>query len=121
DGLRKSIATRLQQAKQTIPHFYIVNDIAVGALMTLREELNGAAPRDGNGEPAYRFSLNDFIIKGWAAALQAVPAANAIWAEDRILRFSRADVAVAVAIEGGLITPVIRAADSKNVRTIASE
>ena len=74
DGMRKSIATRLQQAKQTIPHFYIVNDIAVGALMTLREELNAAAPRDGNGEPAYRFSLNDFIIKGWAAALRRFPA-----------------------------------------------
>jgi pyruvate dehydrogenase E2 component (dihydrolipoamide acetyltransferase) len=119
--MRKSIAARLQLAKQTIPHFYIVNDIEVGALMKLREELNSAAPRGEDGEPVYKFSLNDFFIKAWAAGLRTVPAANAVWAEDRILRFSRADVAVAVSIEGGLITPVVRAADSKGLKAIAAE
>jgi pyruvate dehydrogenase E2 component (dihydrolipoamide acetyltransferase) len=121
DGMRKTIATRLQQASQTIPHFYIVSDIDIGALTRLREELNAVAPRDKDTNPAYKFSLNDFIIKAWAAALQEVPAANAVWAEDRILRFNRADVAIAVALEGGLITPIIREADTKSLRAISSE
>jgi pyruvate dehydrogenase E2 component (dihydrolipoamide acetyltransferase) len=121
DGMRKTIATRLQQASQTIPHFYIVSDIDVGALTKLREDLNATAPRDKDANPAYKFSLNDFIIKAWAAALQAVPTANAVWAEDRILRFNRADVAVAVALEGGLITPIIREADTKSLRAVSSE
>lgn len=121
DSMRKAIATRLQLAKQTIPHFYLVNDIEVGALMKLREELNSAAPHGADGEPIQKFSLNDFFIKGWAAALLAVPAANAVWADDRILRFARADVAVAVAIEGGLITPVVRAVDAKGLKTISAE
>ena len=121
DAMRKTIASRLQLAKQTIPHFYIVDDIAVDALIKVRAEVNGAAPRDKDGEPAYKISLNDFIIKAWAAALQAVPAANAVWAEDRMLRFSRADVAVAVALDGGLITPVVRSAESKSVRAISAE
>jgi pyruvate dehydrogenase E2 component (dihydrolipoamide acetyltransferase) len=119
--MRKTIATRLQQASSTIPHFYIVSDIDIGALTRLREDLNAVAPRDKDANPAYKFSLNDFVIKAWAAALREVPAANAIWAEDRILRFNRADVAVAVALEGGLITPIIREADSKSLRAISSE
>jgi pyruvate dehydrogenase E2 component (dihydrolipoamide acetyltransferase) len=121
DGMRRTIATRLVQAKQTVPHFYIVQDIDIGALLKLREELNAAAPKSKDTGPAYKFSLNDFVIKAWAAALQAVPAANAVWAEDRILRFSRADVAVAVALDGGLITPVIRHADAKGLKAISSE
>jgi pyruvate dehydrogenase E2 component (dihydrolipoamide acetyltransferase) len=121
DGMRRIIAGRLQQASQTIPHFYITIDIDVGALTKLREDLNAAAPRDKNANPAYKFSLNDFIIKAWAAALLEVPAANAVWAEDRILRFSHADVAVAVALEGGLITPVVRGADAKSLRAVSSE
>lgn len=121
DGMRKVIAARLLQAKQTIPHFYIVDDIDIGAMAALREQINAAAPRDGDGTPAYKFSLNDFIIKAWALALQAVPAANAVFAEDRILRFARSDVAVAVAMEGGLITPLIRGADAKSLRAISSE
>jgi len=121
DGMRKTIATRLQQASSTIPHFYIVSDIDIGPLTKLREELNAAAPRDKDANPAYKFSLNDFVIKAWAAALRDVPAANAVWAEDRILRFERADVAVAVALEGGLITPVIQHADTKSLRTVSAE
>jgi len=121
DSIRRIIAHRLQQASQTIPHFYLVADIDIGALLKLREDLNAAAPRDKDANPAYKFSVNDFVIKAWAAALQAVPAANAVWAEDRILRFARSDVAVAVAMDGGLITPVVRNADTKSLRAISDE
>ncbi|MCC6947881.1 MAG: pyruvate dehydrogenase complex dihydrolipoamide acetyltransferase [Bradyrhizobiaceae bacterium] len=121
DGMRKTIATRLVQAKQTIPHFYLTVDLDIGQLLKLREEANASAPRDKDGNPAFKLSVNDFVIKAWAAALQRVPAANAVWAEDRILRFQRADVAVAVAIDGGLITPVIRAADTKRLSAISAE
>jgi pyruvate dehydrogenase E2 component (dihydrolipoamide acetyltransferase) len=121
DGMRKTIATRLMQAKQTIPHFYLTIDVEIGALLKLREDANASASRDKDGKPAFKLSVNDFIIKAWAAALQRVPAANAVWAEDRILRFTRADIAVAVAIEGGLITPVIRDADTKRLSQISAE
>jgi pyruvate dehydrogenase E2 component (dihydrolipoamide acetyltransferase) len=121
DGMRRTIAARLLLAKQTIPHFYIADDVDIGAMAALREQLNDAAPRDKNGSSVYKFSLNDFIIKAWAMALRAVPAANAVWAEDRILRFTRCDVAVAVAVDGGLITPLIRNADAKPLRAISSE
>jgi len=121
DGMRKTIATRLVQAKQTIPHFYLTADVEIGALLKLREQANDSAPRDKEGKPAFKLSVNDFVIKAWAAALMRVPAANAIWAEDRILLFQRADVAVAVAIEGGLITPVIREADTKRLTAISAE
>src|SRR5262249_53299742 len=113
DGMRTTIATRLVQAKQTIPHFYLTADVEIGRLISLREDANAAAPKDSDGKPAFKLSLNDLIIKAWAAALQRVPAANAVWAQDRILRFQRSDVAVAVAIDGGLITPVIRRAEVK--------
>jgi pyruvate dehydrogenase E2 component (dihydrolipoamide acetyltransferase) len=121
DGMRRSIATRLVQAKQTIPHFYLTADVEIGRLITLREEANAAAPKDNDGKPAFKLSLNDLIIKAWAAALQRVPAANAVWAQDRILRFERCDVAVAVAIDGGLITPVIRRAEVKTLSAISNE
>ncbi|MGZ8309264.1 MAG: dihydrolipoamide acetyltransferase family protein [Rhodoplanes sp.] len=121
DGMRQTIAARLTQAKQTIPHFYLVADVEIDALLKVREEAIAAAPRDKDGKPSVKSSLNDFIIKAWAAALQLVPNANAVWAEDRILRFIHSDVAVAVAIEGGLITPVVRKAESKTVRTISTE
>jgi pyruvate dehydrogenase E2 component (dihydrolipoamide acetyltransferase) len=120
DGMRRTIAARLLQAKQTIPHFYSVDDVDIGAMAALREQLN-AAPRDKEEKPAYKFSFNDFIIKAWAMALRTVPAANAVWAEDRILRFTRRDIAVAVAIDGGLITPLIRSADTKSLKAISSE
>src|SRR6516164_3530244 len=121
DGMRRIIATRLVQAKQTIPHFYLTADVEIGRLITLREEANAAAPKDSDGKPAFKLSLNDLIIKAWAAALQRVPAANAVWAQDRILRFQRSDVAVAVAIDGGLITPVIRRVEAKTLSAISNE
>ena len=121
DGMRRTIATRLVQAKQTIPHFYLTADVEIGRLITLREEANAAAPKDNDGKPAFRLSLNDLIIKAWAAALQRVPAANAVWAQDRILRLQHCDIAVAVALDGGLITPVIRRAEVKALSAISNE
>jgi pyruvate dehydrogenase E2 component (dihydrolipoamide acetyltransferase) len=121
DGMRKTIATRLVQAKQTIPHFYLTADVEIGRLITMREEANAAAPKDKDGKPAFKLSLNDLIIKAWAAALQRVPAANAVWAQDRILRFEHSDIAVAVALEGGLIAPVIRNAQQKTLSAISNE
>jgi len=121
DGMRRIIATRLVQAKQTIPHFYLTADVEIGKLITLREEANAAAPKDGEGKAAFKLSLNDLIIKAWAAALQRVPAANAVWAQDRILRLQHCDIAVAVALEGGLITPVIRRAEVKSLSAISNE
>jgi pyruvate dehydrogenase E2 component (dihydrolipoamide acetyltransferase) len=121
DGMRRIIATRLVQAKQTIPHFYLTADVEIGRLITLREEANAAAPKDGDGKAAFRLSLNDLIIKAWAAALQRVPAANAVWAQDRILRFQHCDIGIAVAIEGGLIAPVIRRAEVKSLSAISNE
>jgi pyruvate dehydrogenase E2 component (dihydrolipoamide acetyltransferase) len=121
DGMRRIIATRLVQAKQTIPHFYLTADVEIGRLITLREDANAAAPKDDDGKAAFRLSLNDLIIKAWAAALQRVPAANAVWAQDRILRFQRCDIGVAVAIEGGLIAPVIRRAEMKALSAISNE
>ena len=119
DGMRATIAARLTQAVATIPHFYLSIDVAVGRLMALRAEANAAAPKQ-DGAPA-KLSLNDLIIKAWAAALQRVPAANAVWAGDRILRFKHSDIGVAVALEGGLITPVIRQAERKTPTAIAHE
>jgi pyruvate dehydrogenase E2 component (dihydrolipoamide acetyltransferase) len=121
DGMRRIIARRLVQAKQTIPHFYLTADVEIGRLITLREEANAAAPKDTDGKAAFKLSLNDLIIKAWAAALQRVPAANAVWAQDRILRFQHCDIAVAVALEGGLITPVIRRAEVKSLSAISNE
>jgi len=121
DGMRKTIASRLVQAKQTIPHFYLTADVEIGRLLALREEANAAAPKDREGKPAFKLSVNDLVIKAWAAALQRVPAANAVWAEDRLLRFKYSDIGVAVAIEGGLLTPVIRQAEQKTLSAISNE
>jgi pyruvate dehydrogenase E2 component (dihydrolipoamide acetyltransferase) len=121
DAMRRTIATRLVQAKQTIPHFYLTADVDIGRLLSLREEANAAAPKDREGNPAFRLSVNDLIIKAWAAALQRIPHANAVWAEDRILRFRHSDIGIAVAIEGGLITPVIRQAELKTLGAISAE
>ena len=121
DGMRRTIATRLVQATQTIPHFYLTADVEIGALIKLREQANAAAPKDADGNPAFKLSVNDFVIKAWAAALQRVPAANAVWAEDRILRFRRSDIGIAVAVEGGLITPLMRSADTKTLSAISQE
>lgn len=116
DGMRKTIAARLTEAKQTIPHFYLRRDIQLDALLALRSELNSQlATRD------VKLSVNDFIIKAAALALQSVPAANAVWAGDRVLQLKPSDVAVAVAIEGGLFTPVLKDADSKSLSTLSAE
>src|SRR6476620_5723905 len=121
DGMRRTIATRLVQATQTIPHFYLTAGVETRALIKLREQANAAAPKDADGNPAFKLSVNDFVIKAWAAALQRVPAANAVWAEDRILRFRRSDIGIAVAVEGGLITPLMRSADTKTLSAISQE
>jgi pyruvate dehydrogenase E2 component (dihydrolipoamide acetyltransferase) len=121
DSMRRTIATRLVEAKQSIPHFYLTSDIAVGRLIAMREEANAAAPKGKDGEAAFKLSLNDFVIKTWAAALQRIPAANAVWAGDRILRFRNSDIGVAVALDGGLITPVIRNAETKSLTAISAE
>jgi pyruvate dehydrogenase E2 component (dihydrolipoamide acetyltransferase) len=120
-GMRRTIAARLAQAQRTIPQFHLSADIAIDRLKELREDANAGAPRDRNGNPAFKLSLNDFIIRAFALALQRVPAANAVWAGDRILRFKHSDIGVAVALDGGLITPVIRAAETKSVSSIAAE
>jgi pyruvate dehydrogenase E2 component (dihydrolipoamide acetyltransferase) len=121
DGMRRTIATRLIEAKQTIPHFYLTAEIEIGRLTAMREEANAAAPKGAGGEPGFKLSLNDFIVKAWAAALMRVHAANAVWAEDRILRFAHAHIGVAVALDGGLITPVLRNADTKSLTALSAE
>ncbi|HEX4278369.1 MAG TPA: dihydrolipoamide acetyltransferase family protein [Bryobacteraceae bacterium] len=113
DAMRRTIARRLVEAKQTIPHFYLVADVDITRLLAIRE---GAGIALG-----VKLSVNDFVIKGFALALQRVPAANAVWAEDSILRFKHSDVGVAVSIEGGLFTPVIRKAETKSLATISTE
>lgn len=114
-SVRKTIARRLSEAKQTIPHFYLTVDVELDALLALRKKLNGAPSAE------YKLSVNDFVIKACALALRKIPAANAMWTEDAILRFNDVDVSVAVATENGLITPVIRQADHKGLSTISSE
>jgi pyruvate dehydrogenase E2 component (dihydrolipoamide acetyltransferase) len=120
DGMRKTIAARLTQAA-TVPHFYLMADAVIDRLLALREEANAAAPKNQDGNPAFKISLNDFIVRALALALQRVPAANAIWAGDRILRFKHSDIGIAVALEGGLITPVIRNAEAKSLSAISAE
>jgi pyruvate dehydrogenase E2 component (dihydrolipoamide acetyltransferase) len=120
DGMRRTIAARLTQAA-AVPTFYLMADVAVDRLMALREEANAAAPKDKEFNPAFKLSVNDFVVRALALALQRVPAANAIWAGDRILRFKHSDIGVAVALEGGLITPVIRGAETKSLSAISAE
>jgi pyruvate dehydrogenase E2 component (dihydrolipoamide acetyltransferase) len=121
DNMRRTIARRLTESVQTIPHFYLTTDVDTDRLLALRAEANAAAPTDKDGAAAFRLSVNDFVVKALALALQRVPAANAAWAGDRILRFQHSDVGVAVALEGGLITPVIRDAEKKSLAAISAE
>ncbi len=116
DGMRRTIAARLTEAKQTIPHFYLRREVRLDALMAFREQLNKGLEARG-----IKLSVNDFIIKACAHALQAVPDANAVWAGDRILKLKPSDVAVAVAVEGGLFTPVLRDADKKSLSALSAE
>ena len=121
DSMRKIIARRLVEAKSTIPHFYLTSDCELDALMALREQINAAAPKTAEGKPAYKVSVNDFIIKALALALQRVPDANVSWTEDAMLKHTHSDVGVAVSIPGGLITPVVRNAESKTLSAISNE
>ena len=121
DGMRKTVAARLTEAKQTVPHFYLTLDCQIDKLLAARADINAAAPKDKEGKPAYKLSVNDFIVKAWAIALQQVPTANATWAGDSILYHKRSDVAVAVAVPGGLFTPVVKSADTKSLRQISEE
>jgi pyruvate dehydrogenase E2 component (dihydrolipoamide acetyltransferase) len=121
DGMRKTVAARLTEARQTIPQYYITADLKIDALLAAREQINAAAPKDKDGKPAYKLSINDFVMKAWALALQQVPTANATWAVDSILYHKRSDVAVAVAVPSGLITPVVKACDTKTLRQISDE
>ncbi|WP_136442348.1 pyruvate dehydrogenase complex dihydrolipoamide acetyltransferase [Pacificoceanicola onchidii] len=116
DGMRKTIAARLTEAKQSIPHFYLRRDIRLDALLAFRGDLNKQLEKRG-----VKLSVNDFIIKACALALQQVPAANAVWAGDRVLQLEPSDVAVAVAIEGGLFTPVLQDAESKSLSALSAE
>jgi len=121
DGMRKTIARRLTEAKQTIPHFYLSMDIALEQLLPLRERLNLQAPKDKDGKPAWKVSVNDFIIKALAMALKRVPDANVSWTESAMVKHKHADIGVAVSVPGGLITPVIRMADVKGLAVISTE
>ncbi len=116
DGMRKTIAARLSEAKQTIPHFYLRRDIKIDALLAFRSQLNKQLEARG-----VKLSVNDFIIKAVAVALQQVPEANAVWAGDRVLQMKASDVAVAVAIEGGLFTPVLQDADQKSLSSLSTQ
>nr|WP_321444499.1 pyruvate dehydrogenase complex dihydrolipoamide acetyltransferase [uncultured Cohaesibacter sp.] len=120
-GMRKVVASRLTEAKQTVPHFYLEMDVELDALLALRGQINGEAPLDADGKPMFKLSVNDFIIKGMALALQKVPMANATWTETSRLLHKHSDVGVAVAIEDGLFTPVIRKAEQKALSVISNE
>jgi pyruvate dehydrogenase E2 component (dihydrolipoamide acetyltransferase) len=121
DNMRKIIAQRLVQAKQTIPHFYLTVACTIDRLLAAREDINVTAPKGADGKPAWKLSVNDFVIKAMAMALMRVPDANVTWTETGMLKHKSADIGVAVAIPGGLITPVIRKAETKSLTTISRE
>jgi len=120
DGMRKVIAKRLQESKQTIPHFYVSVDCELDALLALRAQLNAASP-ERDGKPAYKLSVNDMVIKALALALRDVPDANVSWTETNMVKHKHADVGVAVSIPGGLITPIVRRAELKSLSAISNE
>ena len=120
DTMRKTIARRLAASMQTTPHFYLTVDCDLDAMLALREQLNAAAPKDKDGKPGYKLSVNDFMIKAHALALMRVPAANVSWTEGSMLRRKHVDIGVAVAIPEGLITPIVRQADLKSLSAISN-
>ncbi|WP_104667206.1 pyruvate dehydrogenase complex dihydrolipoamide acetyltransferase [Ensifer adhaerens] len=120
DGMRKTIAKRLVESKQTIPHFYVSVDCELDALLALRAQLNAAAP-EKDGKPVYKLSVNDMVIKALALALRDVPNANVSWTESNMVKHKHADVGVAVSIPGGLITPIVRQAELKSLSAISNE
>ncbi len=121
DGMRRTIAQRLTASVQTIPHFYETMDCDIGRLMAAREEINAAAPKNKDGKAAYKLSVNDFVIKALALALQRNPNANVSWTEAGMLKHKHSDIGVAVALPGGLITPIVRNAESKSLSAISNE
>jgi len=121
DGMRRTIAQRLTASAQTIPHFYLTVDCDIGKLLEAREEINAAAPKGNDGKPAYKLSVNDFVIKALALALQRVPDANVSWTDGGMLKHKYSDIGVAVAMPNGLITPIIRNAEAKSLSAISNE
>ncbi|WP_373502764.1 pyruvate dehydrogenase complex dihydrolipoamide acetyltransferase [Aestuariivirga sp.] len=121
DGMRKTIARRLTESKQTIPHFYVSVDVTLDNLLGLRERLNLQAPKDKEGKPLWKISVNDFIIKAMAMAMVKVPDANVSWTDSAMVKHKHADIGVAVSIPGGLITPIVRKAETKGLAQISAE
>jgi pyruvate dehydrogenase E2 component (dihydrolipoamide acetyltransferase) len=121
DGMRRTIAQRLTASVQTVPHFYLTMDCDIGKLLAAREEINASAPKDKEKKPLYKLSVNDFVIKAMAIALQRIPNANVSWTESGMLKHKHSDIGVAVAMPGGLITPIIRKAETKSLSTISAE
>ncbi|WP_298261308.1 pyruvate dehydrogenase complex dihydrolipoamide acetyltransferase [Bradyrhizobium sp.] len=121
DGMRRTIAQRLTAAVQTIPTFYLTIDCEIGKLVAAREEINAAAPKDKEKKPLYKLSVNDFVIKAMAVALQKIPNCNVSWTEGGMVKHKHSDIGVAVAMPGGLITPIIRKAETKTLSAISNE
>jgi pyruvate dehydrogenase E2 component (dihydrolipoamide acetyltransferase) len=121
DGMRKVIARRLTESKQNIPHFYVSVDVSLDNLLDMRERLNGTAPKNKEGLPTWKISVNDFIIKAMAMALIKVPDANVSWTESAMVKHKHADIGIAVTIPGGLITPIVRKAETKGLAQISAE
>ncbi|MGE3160077.1 MAG: pyruvate dehydrogenase complex dihydrolipoamide acetyltransferase [Xanthobacteraceae bacterium] len=121
DGMRRTIAQRLTASTQNVPHFYLTMDCDIGKLLAAREEINALTPKDKDGKPAYKLSVNDFVIKALALALQRIPDANVSWTDGAMLKHKHSDVGVAVALPGGLITPIIRMAETKSLSAISNE
>ena len=121
DGMRRTIAQRLTASVQTVPHFYLTMDCDIGKLLAAREEINATAPKDKEKKPLYKLSVNDFVIKAMAIALQRIPDCNVSWTEGGMLKHKHSDIGVAVAMPGGLITPIIRNAETKSLSTISAE
>ncbi len=119
-GMRKTIAKRLQESKQTVPHFYLTIDCEMDALLAARKRINDAAPK-ADDKPAYKVSVNDLVVKAVAMGLREVPAANASWTDNAIQQYNNVDVSVAVAMEGGLITPIVQNADQKPLSVMSNE
>ena len=121
DGMRRVIAQRLTQSTQTIPHFYLTMDCVIDKLLAAREEINNSAPKNKEGKAAFKLSVNDFVVKALAVALQKIPDANVSWTEAGMLKHKHSDVGVAVALPGGLITPIVRNAETKTLSAISNE
>lgn len=121
NNVRKVIAKRLLESKQTVPHFYLSMDLKIDKLLELRQAVNELADLDEKGNPSYKVSVNDLVIKAVALALRKVPTANSSWTDEAVLLYNNVDVSVAVAVDGGLLTPIIRNADQKSIQEISNE